>query len=186
MKTTSDIRKQYTAKVSEYLAKGYEICIETMSGTQGEMAKVDFVKDNEIIEVRLDEVHRYREHDRIVITVEKYERPERLESRWTTLWIGKGETIEEISFYKVDEKGKYFTSSLEEIEEIKNKKYARWEMRYSRDRKELAFNPETIVRIARNHAGFKRTKADDIYKVTKDTSAYRIFLNNGKSLEIER
>lgn len=183
MKTIKDIRKQYTAKVSEYLAKGYEICYETMNGTQGELAKVDFINENEIIRVRMNTLYIPR---KIVITVAKYEMPERLDRYNTILWQDKGETIEEINFYQVDKDEKYFTTSLEEIDEIKNKKYARYEMRYSRDRKEIAFNPEIIVRIARNHAGFKRTKAEDICKVTKDTSVYRIVLNNGKILEIER
>ena len=39
--TNNDVRRIYTQKVSELLAKGYQIHYETMSGSQGELAHID-------------------------------------------------------------------------------------------------------------------------------------------------
>ena len=52
-----DIEKIYTAKVAEYLAKGYTINPATMSGHQGEIAKIDLKKGDEIIRILLDRAH---------------------------------------------------------------------------------------------------------------------------------
>ena len=44
--TRNDIRRMYTQKVSELLAKGYQIHFETMSGSQGELAHIDVTDGN--------------------------------------------------------------------------------------------------------------------------------------------
>ena len=39
-----DINQRFTAKVAEYIAKGYTINTATMSGSQGEVAHVDLAR----------------------------------------------------------------------------------------------------------------------------------------------
>lgn len=50
----AEINKKYTQIVAEYFAKGYQVNSGTMSGTQGEIAKVDFTDGEEIIRVMLN------------------------------------------------------------------------------------------------------------------------------------
>ena len=49
----NDIRTAYTQKVAELLAQGYTIFPDTMSGHQGEIAKVDLTNGSEILRVLL-------------------------------------------------------------------------------------------------------------------------------------
>lgn len=53
----AEINKRYTQIVAEYFAKGYQVNSGTMSGTQGEIAKVDFTDGKEIIRVMLNSFH---------------------------------------------------------------------------------------------------------------------------------
>jgi uncharacterized protein YeeX (DUF496 family) len=47
----AEINRRYTEAVAEWLAKGYTINTATMSGTQGEFAKIDLTDGKEIIRV---------------------------------------------------------------------------------------------------------------------------------------
>lgn len=51
--TYADINKMFTAEVSKYLARGYHFNAASMSGSQGETAKVDLTNGTEIIRVLL-------------------------------------------------------------------------------------------------------------------------------------
>ena len=74
-----DINKRFTEILSDYISKGYRVNAGTMSGTQGELAKVDFTDGNELIRVRMgnnlvkvqDERHCYS-LKAMEITVGKY------------------------------------------------------------------------------------------------------------------
>ena len=49
----TEIEAIFTAKVAEFITNGYTINATTMAGSQGEIAKIDFRKGNEIIRVML-------------------------------------------------------------------------------------------------------------------------------------
>lgn len=51
--TYTDINREFSAAVAEYIAKGYIINTGTMNGSQGEVAHVDLTNDSEIIRVVL-------------------------------------------------------------------------------------------------------------------------------------
>ena len=53
----AEINAKFTQKVAEYMAKGYTINTATMSGSQGEIAKIDLTDGNEIIRVLLNSFH---------------------------------------------------------------------------------------------------------------------------------
>lgn len=55
-----DINQKFTAKVAEYIAKGYTINTATMSGSQGEVAHVDLTDGKQVVRVLLDG---FTEHD---------------------------------------------------------------------------------------------------------------------------
>ena len=46
-----DINQNFTAKVAEYIAKGYTINTATMSGSQGEVAHVDLTDGKQVVRV---------------------------------------------------------------------------------------------------------------------------------------
>lgn len=50
----ADINRRYTEIVAEYISKGYAINTATMSGSQGEVAKVDLTNGKEIVRVMLN------------------------------------------------------------------------------------------------------------------------------------
>lgn len=54
-----DINQKFTAKVAEYIAKGYTINTATMSGSQGEVAHVDLTDGNQVVRVLLDSFTEY-------------------------------------------------------------------------------------------------------------------------------
>lgn len=53
----------FTAKVQECLVKGYAFSTTTMSGHQGEIAKVDVTNGKEIIRIMLDSIHEWNHKD---------------------------------------------------------------------------------------------------------------------------
>ena len=50
---SAEINAIYAAKVTEFLTAGYTINTNTMDGSQGEIAKIDFRKGNEVVRVLL-------------------------------------------------------------------------------------------------------------------------------------
>ena len=54
-----DINQKFTAKVAEYIAKGYTINAATMSGSQGEVAHVDLTDGKQVVRVLLDSFTEY-------------------------------------------------------------------------------------------------------------------------------
>ena len=54
-----DINQKFTAKVAEYIAKGYTINTATMSGSQGEVAHVDLTDGRQVVRVLLDSFTEY-------------------------------------------------------------------------------------------------------------------------------
>lgn len=53
--------ENFNSQVKDFLAQGYKISTKTMSGTQGEVGKIDFISPdgNEIVRLVIDECHCY-------------------------------------------------------------------------------------------------------------------------------
>lgn len=172
----ADIEKAFSEKVQEYMEKGLTIHVGSMSGSQGEIAKVDFADGKDVYRIRLHSETYLDEScqtfDMCQITVEKHEGQASTNfRRWDTIWNGRGEVVEEISWFKVsDNKGAY-VSSLEEIREICTLQMERWKRKSRRDKnvRELNMNSEerrTVIRdICRKHKGYARVKRAHIHQV---------------------
>lgn len=52
-----DINKKFSEAVAKRLAEGYVICCQTMGGSQGEIAHVNFIKDDEHYSLILEKEH---------------------------------------------------------------------------------------------------------------------------------
>lgn len=101
--TKQDIRRAYTEAIIDLLAKGYFIFPDTMSGTQGEIAKVDLSNGSEVIRVFLD--HSYDDDtfaSQIVLIVGKA--PDRTYEHIGVIWSNKVEVLTKRIFQKVDKR----------------------------------------------------------------------------------
>lgn len=183
MKST-DINAIFSAKVAEFLTNGYQINTNTMGGSQGEVAKVDFRKGDELIRVLLDRKTIFNEHftcDGIVLIVGRCTDPYAVNAqgfRDATIWNKHLEIIEERTFCKMGMRWNDSDWYLEgaEAEEAQKKTRERaklqWSMerhKESRNRKE--YTGEEIKKIllpaVRRHLERPKLKADRIDKIVR-------------------
>ena len=103
----AEINAKFSAKVAEYLNKGYVIHPYTMGGHQGEIAKVDLSNGQEVIRIWLEKVHadtiRFRYGIRMTVGCNTDERM--IEDRgfvWQdTMWNNKMEVVEQFDYWQM-------------------------------------------------------------------------------------
>ena len=115
-----DISRVYTAKIAELLSAGYQINPWTMSGSQGEIAKVDLTNGSEIIRVLIETSYEFRIGEIVTITIGRVVEQGRL-----TIWNSDLEVCSQIKFAKIAED--YYTTYDEgvKIEEKRAQRFAR-------------------------------------------------------------
>lgn len=127
----TDIDTAFTAKVTEYIAKGYTFLTNSMNGSQGEIAKVVVRKDNDILCIYLGHTSSWKTGDAIILAV----------GRWTspyygheseTIWMNKLEAVEQTTFFEIA-RNRFYTASPEEYAAIREKQETRSEYRWSRN-----------------------------------------------------
>lgn len=157
----TEIEAIFTAKVSEFITNGYTINAATMSGSQGEVAKIDFRKGDEVYRILLEQTTEYNDHgtrDVAILTVgrstENVIRDDRpFDTMGPTFWNNRMEIIEQRKFYQVDRRADYYIEDVEEYDVMREKQYQRYRNRDSRQqRREL---PEAARMIAKQF--IKRT-----------------------------
>ena len=166
-----DIEKIYTDTIIEYVNKGYRINSSTMSGSQGEIAKVDLTNDKEIIRIMLNHGTNFGERywvDYIKLTVGR--NTDKLRGSYMDIiWNEHLEIISEISFYKIGHNGDYYGTKEEAIEAMK-KSYDRIKNRAVIQHTEIIL-PDTAKEIVlpflRKQYKCKSIKIDEINKVSK-------------------
>lgn len=182
MKAT-EINAIFSAKVAEYMTNGYEINANTMNGSQGEIAKVDFRKGNEVIRIVLFKKSLFTDcwmRDAIVLLVGRCN-DDRVISvtdfdHDPIIWNGNLETVEERTFVKMGRWGTDWYVEGKEAEEAMQKNrdraHARWDidqLQTERNRKE--YTGESIKKILlpaiRRHLDRPNLKADRIDKIVR-------------------
>ena len=108
--TNNDVRRIYTQKVSELLAKGYQIHYETMSGSQGELAHIDRSDGNEILRVLLERDGNYGGSYGSIVRLRVGRCNEDI-SRTHTIWNERLDTLFEIEWDQIS--GNYYTTREE-------------------------------------------------------------------------
>ena len=83
--TKNDIRRIYTEKVAELLAKGYILHPETMSGSQGEMAHIDLTNGFEILRVLIETSLSFDGYGDI-LTIRVGRCMDEIRGSWHTIW----------------------------------------------------------------------------------------------------
>ncbi len=167
----TDINQRYTEIVTGYIAQGYTINTATMSGSQGEYAKIDLTDGSEIIRIYLDSFSEWGD----IYSVEGFEIvvgksvdnvPANQEDRFGTIWSSHLEIIQKERFYAVGRdrgNGRYFTG-MEEAIAADKLRVARYIAR-NKDRKTVNLNSKAMdiaKRIIRKQFGVKRIIESDI------------------------
>lgn len=186
----ADINKRYTELVAEYIGKGYTINTATLSGSQGETAKVDLTDGTEIIRIMIATFSDWRadlEGVEIIVgrAMDNEVKPHS-NSGWHTIWNDRLEVLHTERFYKIGESRRrgplYGTKDeAEAAGKLRTERYmSRMAGCSTRDVTDKAM--EIAKRIIRREYGLKRiceadirvTKRDGVYTVSYKNKAYRL------------
>ena len=194
-----EIEAIMSAKVAEYIAKGYILSTTTMSGHQGEVAKVDVKKGNEIIRILLTSESAWDDEGTIrktTLTVgraqDKVRSSRPFDTMATTIWNQRLDIIEERVWYSVDSNADCFSEDKAEIMAQHKKQMKRYRNRENNHGAvELSDKAKEIVLpFVRNQRGFKSAKVTDIMNIHRhfadkwDKMHYVIRMKNGKTFKL--
>lgn len=185
MKST-EINAIYAAKVAEFLSAGYTINTNSMNGSQGEIAKIDFRKGDEVIRVMLNSEtiwgENFRTADAIVLTVGRCTDERVINTkgfgRDAIIWNNNLEVIEKRTFFQFGRRrdcdwyleGK---EAEEALEKNRQRMHTRWEIERAEEArtrtKEITSDELKAILISavRRHMNKPKMKAERIAKITR-------------------
>ncbi len=172
-----DINKRFTEIVNEYLSNGYTINTSTMSGSQGETARVDVTDGTEVIRIVLDSFYTgYTGLEGMKILVGRAEadvKPHLGGDRYI-VWNNRLEVLRSESFYKIgsSRNGGAFYGSESEAEAANSKRIERYKNRDGRQ-KEADFcgnatAREIAKRVIREKLNVRRIIEEDVRVYKRD------------------
>lgn len=181
---SAEINAIFSAKVAEFLANGYQINTNTMSGHQGELAKIDFRKGDELIRVVMEQKTIFHDHFTcrgVVLTVGRCTDEYAINTRGfrnATVWTSHLEVIEERTFYQMgdgwSETDWYLEGKDAEEALMKHRERAKiqWAMERNEDRRNRKeYTGEEVKKIllpaVRRHLMRPKMKADRIDKIVR-------------------
>lgn len=173
--TMNEISAIATAKVNEFIEKGYVFNFGTMAGSQGDMFYADLNKGNITYRVRVYNSEDEDYNDLLVLEVRRVERGFVTDFLGNTIWNSDGEVVESRTWYRVNRRGgKVYTDDFENIVAAR---MIRRERRMSRrDNDEInVISPEKVLERVRSHRGYKQAKVSDIKRVYRTTADCGIF-----------
>ena len=164
----TEIEAIFTAKVTEYIQKGYIFNLTTMSGSQGEIGSVDLRKGDEVLRILLESKREYDHEARldremVVLTVGRWnefvsdDRP--FESMGTNIWNNRLEVIEQRTFYQINRRKDFYTEDQEAFDAMLRKQYSRYDARGGYVRRDERQLPDWAKKIAKRY--IKRTTGKD-------------------------
>lgn len=198
----TDIEAIMSAKVAEYIEKGYILSTTTMSGHQGEVAKVDVKKGNEIIRILLTSESSWDDEGIIQKTTlvvgraqDKVRSSRPFDTMATTIWNNRLDIIEETVWYSMDSSADYFSEDKAEILAQHEKHMERYRIRTALDGMKVAkLTSEAAMQIAlrfiHRQPKCSRIKMIDIASIRRFSSSeydkmhYVVKMVNGKSFKI--
>ena len=173
--TMNEISAIATAKVNEFIEKGYVFNFGTMAGSQGDVFYADLNKGNITYRVRVYNSEDKDYNDLLVLEVRRVERGFVTDFLGNTIWNSDGEVVESHTWYRVNryERDIY----TDDFENIVAARMVRKERRMSRrDNDEISvISPEKVLERVRSHRGYKQAKVSDIKRVYRTTADYGIF-----------
>lgn len=186
----AELNTIFTAKVNEYLAKGYTFNTETMAGHQGEVAKVDLTNGEEIIRVIMERKHSWELGECFTITVG---RATEVEPGITdTIWNNKLEVLDQEIFHQAAY-GSDYLITREEAEKNANKRKARVERRIHNTNEEVITDKahiKALIPYIQHLKGCKSVKARHLVEVSKrffanGTYHYTIYIKKKDTIKVE-
>ena len=161
----NEIDHKFTAKVAEYIAKGYRIHTSSMSGSQGEVAKIDLTNEAEVIRILLYIEHKSFTGTEMILSVGKVKEEFKLNTD-RVIWNGRLEIIEEEKWVRINEK--YFVTPDEYIA-IRRKKHERFENRKTINKREFGEDSKKIaLQFVKRQPKCKSVKLSEIDRVYKE------------------
>ena len=190
MKRT-ELNTIFTAKVNEYLAKGYTFNTETMAGSQGEIAKVDLTNGEEIIRVIMEREYNWELGDYFTIIVGRATEVEP-GIGGSTIWNKDLEVLDQEIFYQAAHNSDYLITE-EEAERNANKHQARMARRTSNMIEEVITDKaliKALVPYIQHLKGCKSVKARHLARVSKrslsdGTYRYTICIEKKNTIKVE-
>lgn len=174
-----EINRAFTDMVATYMRKGYTINSGTMSGSQGEMAKVDMTNGKELIRIYLEKFSYWRDpetgkyfwFDGVRLTVGrcKDEIPVNSDDTWHVFWMDHMEVIYQNEFYRVSGRSGWYITKKQALE-VQAKREARSESRRIRKSPNLPeAAKEIVLPFMRRQHRCKSITLKEIAAVTKAT-----------------
>lgn len=193
--TKTELNTLFTAKVNNYLAKGYTFHLTSMSGSQGEVGKVDLTNGEEIIRILLTKGSEHSDDYSIyfsnvyTITVGRATDHTPYEDSWNTIWNHKLEVLEEEKFYSASNCSDCdLLVTYEEALANQEKHRARYKAVAAQEKGSEEITNQDMIKallpyLAKLRSGCKSVKARHITKVIKSYRSmgggyeYRITIN---------
>lgn len=168
VKTMNEVSAIATAKVNEFIEKGYVFNFGTMAGSQGDVFYADLNKGNITYRVRVYNSEDEDLNDLLVLEVRKVERGFVTDFLGNTIWNSDGEVVESRTWYRFNRRGgEIYTDDIEGYEAARE---LRRERRMNkRDNDTSVISSERILERVRSHRGYKRTEISDIKRVYRTT-----------------
>lgn len=173
--TMNEISAIATAKVDEFIEKGYVFNFGTMAGSQGDVFYADLNKGDITYRVRVYNSEDKDYNDLLILEVRRVERGFVTDFLGNTIWNSDGEVVESHTWYRVNRRGGKVCT--DDFEDIVAARMIRKERRMSRrDNSEVSvISPERILERVRSRRGYKQAKVSDIKRVYRTTADYGIF-----------
>ena len=175
--TAEELNQIFSDKATELLRKGYTIDLAGMAGSQGEIGKIIFKKNNTFYALVMENKSRCdgRYSDVYTIWFGKYTEDTtnmRPLDTWNTLWLNKFEASWKQEFVKISDN--YYTT-VEEAAVI-NKKWTDRALNRTAGWEEVSskYN-KVILACVRKQKGYKSVKASEIVKATRIINGKHIY-----------
>lgn len=186
----AELNTIFTAKVNEYLAKGYTFNTETMAGSQGEIAKVDLTNGEEVIRVIMERKHNWELGEYFTITVGRATEVE--PGIGDTIWNNNLEVLDQEIFHQAAY-GSDYLITREEAEKNANKRKARVARRTHNTNEEVITDKahiKALVPYIQHLKGCKSVKARHLIEVSKrflanGTYIYTIYIEKKNTVKVE-
>lgn len=174
----------FTNKVSEYIAKGYIINTNSMAGHQGEIAKIDLRKSDEVLRIVMLQLDFTADGKKFCILVGRSTDTIDLNAcSREIIWTNHLEIIEKLTFIAISDN---WYLPEEEGKQEYQKKYERYKLRRSYMSYEKPLNiTANFIRGLKSRKGFSNATRNNI-KVVRTQFGYKItHIGRGGSSKVE-
>lgn len=182
----TDIERDYTNILNEYLKVGYTVNTDTFSGHQGEICKIDLKKnDDEILRILLHKTRNDHNYDSLILEVRIYDISI---NKNMTLWNNQGKCIFQNIYYEYmnyNNHNKIYTLSESQFKkwiELHEKRVTNRSKNnnvkvISTDNKKY----DIIIKYIRKTKGYKTVSKKDIKQIKSyNNKTYDVIFNDNK------